>query len=204
MKSLKDEIKELQKEMKMLKDNPKKMMEVNKRAMETNMKYMTQSMKPMLFTFIPIIIIFGWMNAHLAFDPIMPGQEFTMTLDFEKGASGMITAEVPEGLEIISNAEKEISDRRSIFTFKGDEPGVYSVGFSADGKTYTKEVEITNERSYFEPVEVVKDDFVRQITTDHDKAKAVQIGGFGLTWLWTYIIFSVIFSISLRRLLKIY
>ena len=66
MKSLKAELKDLQKEVKKLKDNPEKMVKVNKQLMEKNLQYMKHSMKPMLFTFIPIIIIFGWMrNTYL-------------------------------------------------------------------------------------------------------------------------------------------
>ena len=66
MKELKGEMKEFQKEMKDLKDDPKKMMEVQKRAMEKNMKYMLQSLKPTLFTFIPLILIFGWLRSYYA------------------------------------------------------------------------------------------------------------------------------------------
>ncbi len=62
MKGLKDETKSLQKQMKEHKDNPSKMMEIQKQAMEKNMKYMMHSFKPMIITFIPIIIIFGWLK----------------------------------------------------------------------------------------------------------------------------------------------
>ena len=82
MKQLKDEMKELQKEMKELKNDPKKMMEVQTKAMQTNSKYMMQSMKSTLITFIPIILIFGWMNANIAYEPILPGQEFTINALF--------------------------------------------------------------------------------------------------------------------------
>ena len=80
MKRLKDEMKELQNETKTLKDHPEKMMEVQRRTMETNMKYMKQSLKPNLYTFIPIIIILGWMSTQFAFLPIMPGDEFNVTI----------------------------------------------------------------------------------------------------------------------------
>ena len=64
MKTLKEDIKAMQKQMKELKDNPEKMMAVQKEAMQKNMKYMMHSMKPTLITFIPIIIIFGWLRSH--------------------------------------------------------------------------------------------------------------------------------------------
>jgi len=70
MKSLKAEIKDFQKEMKNHKDNPSKMMELQKEAMGKNMKYMKHSMKPTLITFIPIILVFGWLRT--TYTPIGP------------------------------------------------------------------------------------------------------------------------------------
>lgn len=62
MKEHKDEITKLQKEMKELKDNPEKMMAKQKILMEKNLKMMKHNFKPMLFTFIPLIIVFGWLR----------------------------------------------------------------------------------------------------------------------------------------------
>src|SRR3989338_11025380 len=91
MKQLKDELKEFQKEMKELKAHPEKMMEVQKKAMQTNMKYMSHSMRSTLVTFVPIILLFGWMNANIAYDPILPGQEFTITAKFAANTFGTIS-----------------------------------------------------------------------------------------------------------------
>jgi len=63
MKALKKELKELQKEMKTLRDNPEKFMKIQKKAMAKNLEYMKLSMKPTLITFIPLIIVFGWLRA---------------------------------------------------------------------------------------------------------------------------------------------
>ncbi|MBI4145251.1 DUF106 domain-containing protein [Candidatus Woesearchaeota archaeon] len=204
MRSLKTEIKDLQKQMKELKHDPGRMMEVNKKAMEANMKYMSHSFKPMLFTFLPVILIFGWMNTHLAFEPIMPGQEFTMTVLFEKGASGNITINTPDGIILTGDASRTITDGNAIFTLKAAQGGLYAVNFDFAGKQYLKEVEITSERRYLEPLLSVNDDDIKTITTDHAKTRVIRIGGFGLTWLWSYIIFSIAFSIGLRKLMKVY
>ncbi len=66
MKSLKAELKSMQKEMKTLKDNPDKFMKVQKEAMQKNLQYMKHSMKPTLITFIPLILIFGWLRLRFA------------------------------------------------------------------------------------------------------------------------------------------
>jgi uncharacterized membrane protein (DUF106 family) len=66
MKSLKKELKSLQKEMKTLKDNPEKFMKTQKKAMQKNLEYMKHSMKPTLITFLPLILIFGWLRFKFA------------------------------------------------------------------------------------------------------------------------------------------
>ncbi|MBD3361932.1 DUF106 domain-containing protein [Candidatus Woesearchaeota archaeon] len=206
MKELKEETKALQKQMKELKDNPSKAMEVQKKAMQTNMQYMMKSMKPTLITFIPIILIFGWLQAHFAFVPIMPGQDFSMTVEFEEGISGDILAEAPEGINIDGPSTKKIEDGKVVFTMRGQE-GVYRsppVEFTVDGKTYSKPVIITNEKEYVEPVLSVNDDTVESITTSNEKRKILNLFGWKLGWLGTYIIFAIIFSMILRKLLRVY
>ena len=109
MKQLKEEMKEFQKEIKELRKEPEKAMQVQKRAKQTNMKYMMQSMKSTLYSFIPIIIIFSWMTAHLAYDPILPGQDFTTTVTFEKNVNGMIELSVPKGITILTPLEEVVA-----------------------------------------------------------------------------------------------
>ena len=72
MKRLKDKLKDFQKEMRELKNQPDKMMAVQKEAMGVNMDYMKKTMRPTLITFIPIILIFGWLSAHFAYEPLLP------------------------------------------------------------------------------------------------------------------------------------
>jgi len=63
MKSLKAELKELQGQMKEFKHDTAKVMQLQKVSMEKNMKYMMHSFKPTLFTFVPLIIVFGWLRS---------------------------------------------------------------------------------------------------------------------------------------------
>ena len=82
------------------------------------MKYMTHSLKPTIITFIPIILIFGWMNNTLAYEPILPGQEFTTTAVFQKGAIGEIELVVPEGITLNGDAVKKIEDLKNTVSMK--------------------------------------------------------------------------------------
>jgi len=215
MKSLKDQLKRYQQEIKANKDNPSKMMEIQKKSMQVNMKYMMQSFKPMLFSFIPIILIFGWLNAHLAYEPIMPGQEFGTSLIFDKGITGNVTIIVPEELEIIGEAEQQIEpyvDEGWIWDSKGaiarwnlksDVIGEYLMQYKYNDKTYDKKVIVTNKREY---AAVSKDGSgkLETIKIYNKKMKPLNLFGFELGWIWTYIIFSILTNILLRKVLKIH
>jgi len=172
MKQLKDEIKALQKQAKELKQEPEKAMAVQKKAMQTNMKYMMQSMKATLITFIPIIIIFGWLQMHLAFMPILPDQDFTMTVNFKEGVHGNISISVPEGITVLGEKVKKVTDSRVIFGLNG-EAGVYDsppIEFDFNGVTYSKEVIITSGKDYVEPVKVIKgSEALKSIETSNDR-----------------------------------
>lgn len=71
MKEIKDKQKQYQKEAKELKHDPKLMMEKQKEAMKLTGQYFKHSMKPMIYTFIPIILIFGWMKTNFGAEKIL-------------------------------------------------------------------------------------------------------------------------------------
>lgn len=201
MKTLKAEMKEFQKETKELKDHPEKAMEVQQKAMKTNMKYMGLSMKPTLVTFIPIIIIFGWLTSHLAYYPIIPNQEFMITATF-KDASGTITLAVPEGLTIISDHTQTILNNQAKWVLKGD-TGEYLLEYEFEGNKHTQELLITDELAYKQPIKPIKDAKLKSLNINNEKLKVLNLFGWKLGWLGTYIIFSLIFSMLLRKWMKL-
>lgn len=64
MKTLKEEMKEMQKGLKDTTQTVEKKMSLQKDMMAKNLEYMKHSMKPMLITFLPIIVIFGWLRNY--------------------------------------------------------------------------------------------------------------------------------------------
>jgi uncharacterized membrane protein (DUF106 family) len=203
MKSLKTDMKKHSDEMKLHKNDPNKMMESQKKVMEVNMKYMMHSMKPTLITFLPIIIIFGWFNAHLVYEPIMPGAEFTTTLTFEKGLTGEASLISPEGISLLSNTTQKIEDGKIMWVLKGDE-GEYIINYAVKDKEYTKDLLITSKQEYKPPVKIVKDGVLDTIKIDQKELKPLNLFGWKLGWLGTYIIFSIVSSMLLRKILKVH
>ncbi|MBI2138505.1 DUF106 domain-containing protein [Candidatus Woesearchaeota archaeon] len=203
MKQLKEETKELQKEMKLLKDNPARMMEIQRQAMATNMKYMKQSFRSTLYTFIPIILLFGWMNAHLQFEPLRPNAEFTLSVAFQNSFTGDVALDPPKGISVIGPGNRTAQDGLATFVLKGSE-GDYALPIKAAGKEYLKEIKITGGKEYVAPLKAVNDEAVKQITLGNKEIKLINIFGWKLGWLGTYIILSIIFSTALRKLFKVY
>ncbi len=220
MKDLKEEIKELQKEMKELKDKPKEMMKVQKKAMETNMKYMMHSFKPTLLTFIPIIIIFGWLNAHFAYLPITEDTQFSISVDFIDNTNGNITITVPENIELLNEPTQKILNNKAEWFLKA-KSGTYFIKYSFNSLSFQHKLIVTKtveNRSYVKPVMSYKElgldkySRVKQLVISNKKIKPFEgipvlgsipwIGGFG--WFGSYVLFSIIFSMLLRKAMKVY
>ncbi len=202
MKHMKAEQKEMQKRMREHRHDPKKMMEFNKAAMEKSMKMMTQSFKPMFITILPIMLIFFWLNTHLAYIPIEPGREFTVDVLFNSGAAGDVSVQVPDGVELTGEGVVPIADKKASFSFTG-EAGKHNLIFAYESREYRKEVLITTEQAYAPPELKLKDSDIRIIRTNHEKLK-VNFLGIRLSWFWAYLIMAIVFSIVLRKLMKVY
>jgi len=65
---------------------------------------------------------------------------------------------------------------------------------------------ITDEKDYAEQLKIVKEDGVKSITIYYKPVKILNlyIKGWKLGWLGSYIVFSLIFSMLIRKWLKIY
>ena len=190
MKTLKQEMKDFQKEMKNLKDNPSEFMKVQKRAMETNMKYMMHSMIPTLITLIPIILIFGWLNAHFAYEPIIPGEEFSTRAIFEAGTTGSVELKDIEGLNIVSDVEQEIKCYnekgwilskeicKAEWKLEGD-AGNYLLEYEYDKQIFKKELLISEEKEYTKVTEPVKGSKLKALENGNEKVKPIPGIGLG-------------------------
>jgi hypothetical protein len=168
MKSLKEEQKEMQKKVKSLKDNPPEMMKVQKEAMKKNMTYMKHSFKPTLITMIPIILIFGWMAAHLTFEPIYPGETYSVTAVFEKGAFGQAELIPDKDTELLSDAVLEINSEVT-WDLKSKTTGTHLLELEYDDQIYTKKVLITKELAYEEQFTLFQHSDLKQIGINYNK-----------------------------------
>jgi len=204
MKKLKSDMKKLQNEMKKFKDNPSKVMAHQKKIMSKNMEYMKHSLKPTLFTFIPIIIIFGWLNANLAYLPIQPDSQFQIFADFKEGSFGNISLEVLPKITFLSNQTQTVVNNKVSWSLQGPK-GNYQMKLTYGNREFQKDLIISSD-NYAQPDTIVKDSELTKISIANNKVKplgSLSIFGWMPGWLGTYIIFSLIFSFGLRKLMNL-
>ncbi|MBR9677653.1 DUF106 domain-containing protein [Candidatus Woesearchaeota archaeon] len=223
LKELKENQKKVQAEMRKHKDNPKKVMELQKKAFAASGVIMRQSMKSMIYTFIPIIILFGWVSAHFAYTPISVGDNFSVMANLERGAQGTVSIVVPEGLSVLSAQSINITDGRVGWLLIADNPGDYQVSFEYVNDIVTKRVVVEGERGYLKNIKtkrtfiefvygsreesIAKSSSFKQIIVGYQKLKpwgSFSLFGYKPGWLFTYIIFSIIGSTLVRKWFKVH
>lgn len=206
IKRLKADMKKYQAEIKKLsKSDPKKAMAVQKKAMEKNFEYMKHSMKPTLYTILPIIIIFGWLNSHMAYYPLESGAEFEVIAEFQKYVVGNVTLSAVPELEFVNGQVQPIAYGLANWKLKGED-NRYTLTFNFENRQHEKQILITSEREYIHPEEQFKDSPLKKVIVGNERVRPfgdVSILGWQPGWLATYIISSMLFSTLLRRLMKL-
>ena len=87
---------------------------------------------------------------------------------------------------------------------KSDKKGEYLIQFEYDDQTYKKDVLITDKRNYAEIRTNINDKKIKTLNIDNDKMKPLSFNGIRLGWIWTYIIFSILTNLTLKKILKIH
>jgi uncharacterized membrane protein (DUF106 family) len=167
---------------------------------------MKHSFKPTLITMLPLILIFGWMAAHLNFEPIYPGETYSVTANFIEGITGVAELIPDQGTEITSDPLQDVGGDTT-WTLKSTE-GEHRLTVKLKDQEQNKKVLITEELAYEQPISTFQHSDIQSIQINYNKLKPagpnVSLFGWKPGWLGWYIIFSIVFSIGFRKVLKIY
>ena len=214
LKEIKDDVKRMQAEARASKE-PGRAAQLQKEMMKRSMQQFSSSTKSMLITLVPLFLLFGWMSANMAYEPVKPGEEFTTTTHFAKSASlfgSSTTLSTSEGLEILSGATQEVKGGTVTWRLRGEKEGSYKLTYALGNETYALTVLVTEKFRYENPLlakgkGIKKGSEIDRITID---VKPLQpFGEFSLLgwhpgWLASYIIFSLAASMLARKWLKVY
>ncbi|MEK6983313.1 MAG: EMC3/TMCO1 family protein [Nanoarchaeota archaeon] len=215
IKNLKEETKEVQRQFKESRNNPQKLVELQKKQTRLMMEQFRHSFKPTLITLVPLFLIFGWMSSVFAYESIKPQQEFIVTAFFEQNVNGEAEITVLEGVAVIGNKTARIetltdngmlfdkSYKKATWVLKG-EAGEHIIEVSNSGEKQQHTVLITKDRKYLESNKKTKGN-IQSIQIGYKKKIIVPIGYKDwLGWLGTYILSSLVFTMALRKAMKVH
>ncbi len=210
LKELKEKSKKLQEELKKLKEKPKLMMKKQKELMKLNMEYSRHSMKSTLYTLIPLLFIFGWMNAHLGYYAIAENHDFNVLMEMDKTPLTAPEVKLPANITLV---DVKKSGNNVLFTFKGKE-GDYRnnpIIFEYKNQTCSVPLVISKSKNDFVYTRSVahcrQNPFIKSIRVMYEPLRPfgnLNVLGWRPGWLGTYLISSIVFSMLLRKIMKVY
>lgn len=211
LKQLKADMRRYQKKLSANKNNPEKALKIQKDMMKLNGELMRQSLKSTLYTFLPILLFFGWMQANLAFAPLLPNESFNVTVSFNEGVVDKALLVLPD--ELSSNSSLSQVPLKGVISWQIIGPsGLYDASIQIGDEEHFFSILISDAIEYVDPVNQVKDSsYIDTITLSNDKLRVfLTVPGLNslpwiknLNWFWAYFLFSIIFSMTLRKVLKI-
>ncbi len=211
MKEIKDNIKSLQAEMKATKE-PGRASAIQKEMMKLSMQQMSSSWKSTLIFMIPAFMLLGWMGSHLAYQHIVPSSEFTTTMKLAPGATGQAILSTDDGIQFISNSTQEIAGGQASWRMKALQEGIYKLTFSFGNEMYTLSAIVSEKPLYANPTltkknGLKKDSAIERISVDLKSVNPfgnLVVFGWKPGWLATYIIISLVASLGIRKIMKVY
>lgn len=212
LRKLKADIKRYQKKAMAAKEDPDKAMKIQKEMMKLNGDYMRSSMKSMLYTFIPILLFFGWLGANLAFAPLLPGVGFDIEASFHDGVSGTVELVLPAGFSSTDTLVKNVSDSSVVWSNISGSTGSYDVSIvHSSGEEQFVNLIITEDQEYILPVHSLDSEVFKKVVVGNKKLlvfskvpvfKTLPVFK-NLNWFWTYFLLSIVFSTTLRKVMKL-
>jgi hypothetical protein len=81
--------------------------------------------------------------------------------------------------------------------------GTYDLKYTAPTGEATQKVLVTDKQEYLAPLVVPNSKTFSQLKINNHDRTVLDLGFLQLNWFWAYVIFSIIFSISIHRIMKL-
>ena len=196
IKRIKLDIKKLREKQKKHMGDQKKIMAIQSEMMSKNTTLLKQSFKPMIYTFLPLILIFAWMSANIVYEPISPGQEFTVETEFPQ------TLNLETGELTILNTTREQNIQTWIL--RAENTGEFDLRFNGPNISESYTLIVSNNKNYSPPVQNIGSGITININNELVRPMGdLSFFGWKPGWLGTYIVFSLFSSLLFRKILGV-
>jgi len=197
MKAHREEMKSMQKEMRVhtKEGRQDKAMALQKTMMEKNMIIMKESFKPMFITIIPFLLIFGWLYANFSFLPLEPQVPFDVDVILSDPGIAVSLQSLPP----LNISDPIVQDTVTTFSVSGPS-GAYTLQYTANNITVEQDLIIGTK--YAKPEQAYSTKPFKKSVIGNSQLY-VSVFGLRMTWFWAYFIFSIVFSLALRKILKV-
>lgn len=216
MREIKERLKVLQKELREARGDQERMLKINSQIMKSHNEYSMQSMRSILFTFIPVMLVFIFLRAHVAYAPIHPGDTFTVLLDYrDQAALGSTLVQVPNGFTLLNTSNYTKSGFLGLGSRKGEAVLIRAPNTSANGtitfsygnETVNRSVMVTESNKYAQQSVSYRNGFLASAAIQYQGLRVFDVPwlpGWLQGWLAVYIIFTLIFTNVFRTVLKVH
>ncbi|MBT4539655.1 DUF106 domain-containing protein [Candidatus Woesearchaeota archaeon] len=208
MKENREKQKEYRQKIKTLKNDPEEAMRLQKEMSKMAMGSMKHSFKPMLITIVPFWLIYLWMASHLAYEEIRPGEPYSVSAEFSEAVIGeKATLLVEEGTELVGDATKTVRIEEPLTWQLRSIEGEHFVTIAVDQEQQAKKVLITEELEYEPALTEYENSAIKSININYKKLHP--LGEFSIFswlpgWLGLYFLLTLVFSVALRKVFKVY
>ena len=230
LKKLKEEVNEIRDSLKEFKHDVAKMAELNRRMLHKSTEQMRHSLRSLFFTMIPLLLLIAWMHSNVAAENIMPGDTFSVIVEKDARVAEQVAVSVTAigaTLADESSADKTLNEGLLSTTQQWDfiagEEGIARISYLINNEeNYTQDVFVTSAWDYNDPViekdkkflgvryasgEILPSSPISRIVVQLEPVRPfgnLSIFGWNPGWLFTYVLFTLIFSLLLRKALKVY
>ncbi len=218
LKRLREETQKLQKELKkVVKSNPEKAQIIQKQIMDLSMKSVRHNFRVTLITLIPLLFIFGWMKANLAYQPIQLSEPVDITVYMNDITYNRVELVLMKNNTDLGRIDAFITPdkKEAKFLVKFSDYGTYIAKINVYANISNKEELIdtaikyivVDKYKYNEPVKIYKNKYIKKIVVGNKPLRVLgnfNIFGWYPGWFITYFFSSIFFTILLRKLLKVY
>jgi uncharacterized membrane protein (DUF106 family) len=205
-------------EIRLFNDDLRAMFRAQGDILRHNLSYLRLSFAPMLWMIVPLVLLIAQLQFYYGYDGLEPGKpalvKVTLTETAVRAPSPAIELSAPPGLRVETPLVWIPSEREAAWRVSADQPGDYQLSITLDGRTVTKDVNVSSRVGWRAP-ERLESGFVNQLLYPAEAPiesdvpieairitypeREVSVLGWHTHWMIAFFVLSIVFAFALRK-----